>query len=93
MTVATRLQGLVFAGIGLVEFHVLGFERDLSPVGHGIARVQHQVHDDLLDLAGISFDRAQLAAGHGEDFDVFADEPPQHGVEVQHNLVQIDHAR
>ena len=35
-----------------------GLERKLSAAGHGIAGVDHQIHDDLLDLPGIGADAA-----------------------------------
>jgi len=37
----------------LVEIDVGGFDRELAPFRHGIARVHREVHNHLLDLIGI----------------------------------------
>ncbi len=75
----------MLAGVSLIELGVRGFQSQLAAVGHGVAGIQGEVHDDLLDLPGIGFHRAQVTGGDGEDFNVFADQPPQHGVEIQHD--------
>ena len=51
----------MLAGVGFVQFHVGGFEGELAAVRHGVAGIEGEVHDDLLDLPGIGFDRAQIS--------------------------------
>ena len=50
----------------------------LPPLGHGVAGVDHQVHDHLLDLARVGLDRAEARRGQERQLDVLADEPPEH---------------
>ncbi len=65
----------------------------LPAARHGVAGVESEVHDDLLDLSGIGADGAQVVGGRGEHFDVFANQPPQQRIETQHDVVEIDHPR
>src|SRR5215471_21713049 len=41
-----------------IEFSVRGLDRQLSAMWHRVTSVDRQVHDDLLDLAGIGAHRA-----------------------------------
>ena len=36
-----------------------GFDGEFAALRHGVAGIHGQVHDDLIDLAGIGADRAQ----------------------------------
>ena len=62
----------------------------LPPSRHGVARVDRQVHDDLLDLAGIGLDRASRARDHHE-VDVLADQAGEHLQVFGDDLVEVDH--
>ena len=44
--------------VALVEGDVPGLDRDRPAVGHRVAGVDHEVDDDLVDLAGIGADVA-----------------------------------
>jgi hypothetical protein len=57
---------------------------------HGIAGVDRQVHDDLLDLSGIGFDRADVRARNHDQVDVFADQPSQHFHVFRDYAVQVN---
>ena len=37
----------------LIEFHVGGLNGESASMRHRVARIYGQIHDDLLDLAGI----------------------------------------
>ena len=67
-----------------------GADDELAAAGHGIARVDRQVHDDLLGLAGIGLGAAQRGIEIANQIHVFADQAAQellhvcdHGVHVQ----------
>ena len=62
------------AGVVRVERDVGGLDGQLSAVRHGVAGIDRQVHDDLLDLSGIGFDRADVRARNHDQIDVFADQ-------------------
>ena len=48
------------SGVGLVQFDVRRLDGELAALGHGVAGVDRQVHEDLLDLAGVGLDAAQV---------------------------------
>lgn len=47
-------------------------DHDLSPLGHGIARIEHQIHQNLLHLAGPHGNGIQLAGQPGDQADLLA---------------------
>ena len=59
--------------------------------GHGVPGIDHQVHDHLLDLAGVGHDLAQIRLGDGDQFDVFTEEAPQHLIQVQDQIIEVEH--
>ena len=76
----------------LVEDSVQGRDDEPSAVRHGVARVHSQVHQHLLDLAGIHFDTPG-GARHRVDLDVLADQPSEHRHDVADHHVKVDHHR
>ena len=46
-------------------------------MGHGISRIEREIHDDLLDLSGIGFHRAEMIGGSREHFNVFPNQSAQ----------------
>ena len=78
-------------GIGLVQLDVGGFDGEPPPVGHGVAGIDGQVHDHLLDLARIGKDAAQLRMENGMQFDVFPDHRMKHPLHVGHHRVELQH--
>src|SRR5580704_19170361 len=69
-----------------------GFDRDHSPLGHGIAGIYDEIHEDLLDLPEISADGADGAGFEGER-DVFADHAQEHLREIVHHGIQVEDSR
>jgi hypothetical protein len=64
----------VFGAVGIVKRGARGTNGDLATAGHGIFGIDHEIHDDLLELAGIG---ARAADGWGEaggELDIFTDE-------------------
>src|SRR6266436_1944913 len=60
-------------------------------VRHGIAGIDGQVHDDLLDLARVGLDVPERALGHRHQVDRFPDQPLEHGLHAGHDAVQVEH--
>ena len=73
----------VTARIGLIQHHVVGLDDDLAARRHGIARVHHQIHDDLFDLAWIGLHLTQAGSLNRQDINVLADQSSQHLVRAR----------
>jgi hypothetical protein len=71
-----------------VEEHVLRAHGEFAASGHGVARVHHQVHDHLLDLAWIGGHLAQIRSGLEDQLDVFANQALQHFGQIADQVVQ-----
>ena len=78
--------------IGVIEFGVGGFDHQFAAVGHGVARIHRQVHDDLFHLAGVGANDAQVRAGLQHQFDVFANQARQKLAHFFHDAVDVHHA-
>ena len=76
-----------------VEIHVGCLDGELASVGHGIAGVHHQIHEDLLDLAWVGPHHAEVRRQHLNIVDVFAENPPQHLFDPSGDLIQVQHHR
>jgi hypothetical protein len=61
--------------------------------GHGVARVEAEVHEDLGDLIGIGTDGPQGCGGPDAQFDVFADEALQHFGRLRNRVVKVERDR
>jgi hypothetical protein len=61
--VRPRRYVVVSVGIVLVELDIGGLDSELSTLGHGVARVQGKIHDDLFDLAGVGPDVPKTISG------------------------------
>ena len=46
--------------IGVIECDVFSLNRQLTAIWYGITRVDHEVHEYLIHLSGISLDRAEI---------------------------------
>ncbi len=68
-----------------------GLDGDLAGVGDGVPGVHAQVHQDLIDLGWIDLDRAQTLARDPGQVNVLADQPPNHGQQARHRVVEIKH--
>src|SRR3974390_1651952 len=62
-------------------------------MGHGIAGVYHQVHDDLFDLGGVCLDLTEVVANAGAHLDVVIDEAAQELFHVDDDSVQVEDFR
>ena len=88
--ISPRARAYVLAGIIPVEFPILGFEHELTAVGHSIARVHHQIQEHLLNLIGISQHRAEISSKSCDHSYVFTDQALQHGADGTYRRVQIE---
>ena len=62
-------------------------------VGHGVAGVDREVDDDLLELAGIGADRAEVAAVLDDQLDGLAEQPLQQMRHLGDHVGKLEHLR
>ena len=68
-------------------------KRELAAVRHGVAGIDREVDDHLLELGDVGLDRPQVAAVHDVERDVLADQPAQQHVEIGQRLAEVEHLR
>ena len=61
--------------------------------GHGVARVDHEVHDDLLELTGVREHAARPSLRDDRELDVLPNQPPEHRLEALDDAREVEHAR
>ena len=91
--VLARQHALVLARVVLVELDVLGLDRQHAAVRHGVARVDHQVHQHLLELRRIEPHAAEAARRDDAQLDVLADDAAQQVLHLHDEPVQVDDPR
>ena len=79
--------------VGSVEVNVARFDRQLPALWHGVASVDRQIHENLLDLPGVGPNAPEVRPEHRYEIDVFADETAEHLVHVCHDVVEIQYPR
>jgi hypothetical protein len=62
-------------------------------VGHGVPRVDGQVHHNLFDLAEIGLGPSEGGVEHRDEIDIFPDQSPEHLGQVGDHRIQIQHGR
>ena len=79
--------------IFLVERYVRSLDGQLASGRHGVARIHGKIHDDLLDLPGISAHRAESVCRNHHQIDILADHASQHLQVLGDHGVQIENFR
>ena len=73
-----------------VDDGVARFKYQLPAAGHGVARVDGEIHDHLLDLPGIRNHRAKFGVQPVDEFYIFAGQPAKHVADALDRGVQVD---
>jgi len=81
------------AAVRLINIDVAGLDDEFPASRHGVARVDYQVHDHLLDLAGIRFYLSKLRFQDDSKIDIFSNQPPDQRFNFPGDLVQVEHLR
>jgi hypothetical protein len=88
--VRSRTHGDVLDGVRVVEDHRRGLNRQPASLRHGVACVDDQIHEDLLELSCIGNDcrpgRRQLRY----ELDVLADQTTQHLARLDDEAVHVE---
>ena len=64
-------------------------DRHQTAVGHRVARVDDEVHDDLLQLSRIGLDRRARRVQLEDQLDPFSEQRAEHGRQVLHDLAHV----
>ena len=64
-----------------------------AAAGHGVARIDREIDDDLLELALVDLDEAEVAAVHHLQLDVLADQPAQQVRQLGQHVGDVEDAR
>jgi ribosomal protein S9 len=91
ITCGPRLERQPFVPQTLViQFHIGGFDGDMTACRHGIARVEHEIDDYLLDLIRIGLDETKSCSKERIGVDVIANQPRQHVQQTGDAFVDVD---
>src|SRR5271166_4800554 len=88
--VGAVLDESIFRTVGLVEGNAGGANADFTAVGHGVFGVDDEIHDDLLELAGVGASATDGRSKIGGEFDIFADERAQQALHIGYDGVDVD---
>ena len=77
----------VLADVSAVHLYRSGGDHKLSALKHGVARVDHQIHDDLFDVALIGKDGRKILVKRALQIDVLADDAAQHLLQTLNDAV------
>src|SRR6187549_2678471 len=73
-----------------MQLDVVSFEGDRAARRHGVAGIDGQVNQDLLNLNRVGHDGVQVAVGNDAEVNVLSNEPAQHFRSVGENFVQVE---
>ena len=84
---------MAWNALAVVGGDIGGAQLEPAAAGHGVAGVDREIHDHLLELRNVDPHRPQIAAMHHLQRDLFADQPAQQHVEIGQHLAEIEHLR
>ena len=84
-----RMSGDVLGG----EINVGRLQRELTSVGHGVAGIDDEIHDDLLNLRVVDLDHPQAIGEGGRDFDILAHQVRCHPGNFSQDRIQREDFR
>ena len=79
-------------GRRLVQIHFFDAHREAPALGHGVARVDDEVHHHLLELARIGHDDDRRRAARDIELDFRPDQPAQHRVHSADDVAEREQA-
>ena len=80
----------MLADVGLVNLGIGSADEQLTALGHGVPRVDRQVHHDLLEHAGVGFDGEKFPRIIRLQSYLLAQKPRQHFFHFAQHAVQIE---
>src|SRR5262245_49347765 len=77
-------------GVGISQLDIRRFDHKLPAVWHGIACVDHQVDDHLLNLHRVGLYGAWVRRQPHHSFDVFTDERAEELIYLEQQVVEVE---
>src|SRR6185312_448274 len=74
----------------LIEIDVAGLDDQPAALRHGVARVDDQVQDDLLDLSAVGAHEPERLGQIRDELDILGQEPRQHLLEIVGEGAQVE---
>ena len=75
--------------VSFIKGHIGCFDGDFAAMRHGIAGVDHQIHQNLLNLGGVYFYRSQTRGQGCFEIYIFANHAAKHFVKIGDNLIEV----
>ena len=91
ITTGSRMHRL--RGGDFVKFHSGGFDDESSALGHGVAGIHREVHQDLIHHPGVRVDEQRCGRVVKLQTHVFAQDALEHFGDVDDDVVQIEVVR
>src|SRR5882724_11099808 len=79
--------------VQVIQFDIRGLNGKTAALGHGVARIHREVHDDLFHLAGVRANRSQISRTADNQLDVFANQTRNELAHFFDDGIQIHRAR
>src|SRR5690606_8899144 len=89
--VRTRLEVRMPVDVDFVQLHVARFDRDTSAARHCVARIHHEVQQDLFELTRVETNAVEVVGEPKLDLDVLTHQSLQHFGCFTHHGVQVQH--
>ena len=89
--VAPRLQVDVVGRVGLVDDVVRRLDDQAAAVGHRVARIDREIDEHLLELAGIGLDGPEVHAETSLEHHPLAERPMEQVLEPGNDVVEVEH--
>src|SRR5664279_1895543 len=86
----TRRNASQFA-VTLLHFRISDLDGQLASFCHGVTSIRRQVHQNQLDLSGISQYRNLFYRGDNSNLDMFSNYPREHAAGFHHYRIEIKH--
>ena len=89
--IVARHHGRMLAGDFGIKANAARLNGQFAATGHGVARVDGQIQDDLFDLALIRFHRPERRIERRLQFDILAEKARQHFRHILNNCIEIQY--
>ena len=74
-----------------VQDDVAGLDGELAAARHGVAGVDRQIDEHLVDLAGVGLDAREVRPRHDGQFDVLVEQLAEHQLRVADLRIEVEH--